>query len=105
MLIAGPAMFAVSYAGAVALVREYDDLRLAIPIIGPFLTARSAFPIEAVFLGFDGVIQLAGVTLLVIGLTTKKRHIQMYASDDGRRTLSLTPFAGQTNGLALDLTF
>lgn len=105
MLIAGAAMFAVPYAIGLTVMSEFESPVLAVPLIGPFLAMREATVFAAPFLVLDGLVQLTGATLLIIGLTVKKRYIQMYASEDGQRTLSVLPFAGQSNGLSLNLTF
>jgi hypothetical protein len=104
LIIAGAAMFAVSYGTSISLF--VDDIGftgwMAVPAIGPFgeaaqddYTALGRF-----FLAFGGLVQIAGLSLFTLGLASKSKSIEFYGLDE--RGWTVTPRAG-VRGAGLDL--
>ena len=84
MIIAGAAMFAVPV--AIMAVFASDGIysgKAAIPLVGPFIEMGEdfLFAIDRFFLATMGLVQAAGLTLFIIGLTTKKRYYEVYAGN------------------------
>jgi hypothetical protein len=72
---------------------DNDFTPLFVPVVGPFITIGSANAsgAGAFWLAFDGVVQSAGVTMLVIGLAAPRTVL--VRDDVGRPSLSLAPVA------------
>lgn len=104
LIIAGGAMFLVSYGIAVSL---YVDLTffsgaMLIPFVGPIIETRQddLLALDRMLLVVDGLVQIAGFTLLTLGLVKKTKLIEYYGLNE--RGWTVTPRAG-ARGAGLDL--
>lgn len=107
MMISGAAVFAVSYALAATLALDEGlsiPNRLAVPIIGPWISMSDANT-SGGRLGYAwaGITQAIGVTLLIIGFIPRT-FVEYYASNEpGPRVTPLASTDG--GGLQLDWRF
>ncbi len=103
LIIAGAAMFAVSYGSSVSLFAEDVGFTgwMLVPAIGPIGEAAQDYTaIGRMLLVFDGLVQMAGLTLFTFGLASKSRMLEFYGlNEPGWR---VTPRVGPGGG-GLDL--
>jgi len=104
LIIAGAAMFAVSYGTSLSLFIDNIGFSgwMAVPAIGPFGEAAQDdySALGRFFLAFGGLVQIAGLTLFTLGLASKSKIIEYYGVNE--RGWSVTPRAG-ARGAGLDL--
>ena len=105
LVISGAAMFGVPYIITASTLSGTSVQRvLAVPVLGPFLAIPDAGDTARPFLVIDGLLQAAGLTMLIIGLTARQQYLQLYASGD--RQLTLQPMASRSGGgLGVSMTF
>ena len=101
MFIAGIPVFLVPWILTGALDLALDDDALGfVPILGPFILAGNITYDETgvgvTFLVIDGIIQIAGIALIVLGLTLQRQvAVRAQLGDDPEApTITLLPMAG-----------
>lgn len=125
LTIAGAAMLGASYISNIVVSlfagigfgssaeEAWNDFRFVglVPVLGPWIQLGiKPTPIDqdywVTWLVIDGVLQAAGLTMLIVGLTVRESVEVRAVAEIGDFTLSVTPFAGPTgSGLALSGTF
>ncbi len=118
LLIPGAALFAVSYGMTASIWANLNQTRdpgdkphgvILIPVLGPFLgipgaSDRSAPSLVRTGLIWDGLVQTAGLAMLIVGLLPKR--MVTYYADTSRPGYALTPRVGGGNaGLDLHVRF
>jgi len=85
--IPGMIMLVVPWAISAAAASESSDGRLDdlyIPVLGPFLTMNDANDWARSPLLIDGLVQVAGVTMFILGLTLKRQYLVYMGGTHGR---------------------
>ncbi len=112
LAITGIVMFAVSYIVptviGISIASEpsiSDDFYfMAVPLAGPFIMTGlldNNWPIP--FYVIDGLLQIAGLTLMVLGLTLKST-VTVYSEGDDEPSFAIAPWVVPTEGGAAGLT-
>jgi hypothetical protein len=102
LAIAGGAMFGGVYLASTIVASFIDDKSLAVPVAGPFIemgvlasasgsSSSSLAPVQFALL-MNGLVQAAGVAMLIAGLATKQ-NVALY-----RPRFCVSPYAAQAGG-------
>ncbi|MFO0597871.1 MAG: hypothetical protein U0228_21395 [Myxococcaceae bacterium] len=108
LIISGAAVLGASYALSVLVAigycgpgRECQNGALYIPVVGPFIVAAMAPSTGgATLAAFDGVVQLAGLGLLIAGFAAPEKFV-VWRDADAHASLSLVPGGGGGVGVLL----
>lgn len=77
LIIGGSVTFGVFWLTTAVVGGTYNDYRLIIPVVGPFLVLHPNYSPEDrsanAFLVIDGIVQGAGLIMLLVGLLSKKK--------------------------------
>lgn len=108
LIIAGAAVLGASYVASVFAAMLYCgpgseciNGGLYIPIIGPFIVAAQA-PSSggATLAAFDGLVQCAGLGLLIAGFVAPEKFV-VWQDSDARASLTVVPGGGGLVGMTL----
>jgi hypothetical protein len=68
--------------------------RLYLPVLGPVLFRRYAYPGARPWLVMDTMVQAGGLVMFMAGLLAKRRLLVYYAEGPGGRSVALSPVVG-----------
>lgn len=99
LLIPGIAIFAASYitmAFTYSFASAFGDPpgTMLIPLIGPFFLMPDASQEGRVLLGFDALLQIGGMTMLILGAAVKAKYVTWY----GDNRFQVAPLASRSGG-------
>ncbi|MBO6939057.1 MAG: hypothetical protein JJ863_29075 [Deltaproteobacteria bacterium] len=100
LLVPGIAMFVGGYISMVFTYSFIDGFSgdppatMLIPLIGPFFLMPDASESGRLLLGFDALLQIGGMTMLVLGATLKAKYVTWY----GDSNIRVTPLASRSGG-------
>jgi hypothetical protein len=110
LIIAGAAVFGASYLTNVLIAytdwsddEDFDGTGpLLVPVVGPLLLLEEADEQLDTFLVLDTLVQTAGLTMLIVGLVSKRQVLEPVRRDT--RALSVAPVLGpRTVGATLSM--
>src|SRR5690606_21523242 len=109
LIIAGPIAFGFAYLTGISVTAALDaDADLigfaAVPVFGPWIMLADERTVDySGALAVNGLVQAAGVTMFIVGLTVKREHVvPIHQSQDGARSVGLNPVQ-LPGGMALSL--
>jgi len=112
LVIAGGAIFLAAYLGAVFtwmfdwMIRsalgddDYGFVEVVVPIVGPWLALSDADAELKPLLIADSVVQVAGLTIFVLGFAIE-REILVFAPGDGTRVALMPAIGPRSAGLTV----
>lgn len=107
LLVGGIAMFVAGYISMVftySFASAFGDPpgTMLIPAIGPFFIMPDASQEGRTLLGLDALLQIGGLTMLILGATLKTKYVTWY----GDSRIRVTPTASRGGGgLGMSLSF
>jgi hypothetical protein len=107
MIAGGVAMFVAGYISMVfvySFASAFGDPpgTMLIPAIGPFFIMPDASQDGRILLGLDALLQIGGLTMLILGSTLKTKYVTWY----GDSRIRVTPMASRGGGgMSMSLSF
>jgi len=107
MIVGGIAMFVAGYISMVftyTFASAFGDPpgTMLIPAIGPFFIMPDASSEGRTLLGLDALLQIGGLTMLILGATLKTKYVTWY----GDSRVRVTPMASRGGaGMGMSLSF
>lgn len=107
MIAGGIAMFVAGYVSMVfvySFASAFGDPpgTMLIPAIGPFFIMPDASSEGRTLLGLDALLQIGGLTMLILGATLKTKYVTWY----GDSRIRVTPMASRSGGgMGMSLSF
>ncbi len=100
LLVPGIVMFVAGYLSMVFTYTFMDDVSrepppgMLVPLVGPFFLMPDASEAGRTLLGFDALLQIGGMTMLILGATLKAKYVTWY----GDSNIRVAPLASRSGG-------